>query len=104
MVQVYIGDMPREKVLCALFNNARPADSAPKVDMTEEEAKNLLKEKNYIKYHNGRRLFLEFSNTGGGNDKFIDSREYDQEYYQGLMKKGASEVIIDLRFSMPRNR
>lgn len=106
MVQVYIEGLEQEEVLCALFNNAAPPSAVNSPDMDKNEAKDLLANKRggynkaYIGYHRGRRLNLEFPNPEGDNAKFINTTEYDRDYYQGPMNKGGEEVVRDLRFAL----
>jgi len=100
MPYAYFGDIPKEEVLCALFNNAKPSEQGDNSPMTVEEAKKVLEEKKgYIGYHRGRELRLEFSSVGG-NAKMVNTTEYDQAYYHRVIKKSGEEVIRDLRFGM----
>ena len=90
---LYIADMPREEVLCELFNNITHAVK-PKShkSMTIEEAKKVIEENgNFIGWLDGRKLNLYFTTVS------VNVASYDENFFAGRAKKMADEVIFDLR-------
>ena len=83
-----ISQFPKERVLKAIYNRARPQGMGyiafSPIPMTDDEARELLKQGTYFDYIKGRVLKVDLSK------EFLDPRLYDRDNGEGT----AEEAIL----------
>lgn len=81
----------KAEILAALYNNSRQQGMGllnpnGKVDMTRDQATEILKEQSYFDYLNGRVMKIRLK------EDYLDPRLYDRDNGQGAAERAIKEI------------